>query len=69
MEWSDDHDVVLCRGILYKDPFQFTKGSPDRGEMWSKMARSLNSCTELKFNVKQRSVRERFTLSQSKYKK
>ena len=36
--------------------------------MWSKIARALNSCTELKFNVKQRSVWERFTLLQIKYK-
>ena len=68
MEWSDGHDVMLCREILYEDPFQFKKGSPDRGEVWFKIARALNSCTELKFNVKQRSVRERFTLLQVKYK-
>lgn len=68
MEWSDPHDVMSCREILYEDPFQFKKGSPDRGEVWSKIARALNSCTELKFNVKQRSVRERFTLLQIKYK-
>ena len=36
--------------------------------MWSKIARALNGCTELKFNVKQRSDRERFTLLQVKYK-
>ena len=23
MEWSDPHDVMLCREILYEDPFQF----------------------------------------------
>ena len=68
MEWSDGHDVMLCREILYEDPFQFKKGSPNRGEVWSKIARALNSCTELNFNVKQRSVRERFTLLQVKYK-
>ena len=68
MEWSDGHDVMLCREMLYEDPFQFKKGSPDRSEVWSKIARALNSCTELNFNVKQRSVRERFTLLQVKYK-
>ena len=68
MEWSNDHDRMLCKEILYEDPFQFKKGSPDRGEVWSKIARSLSSCTELKFTVKQRSVRERFTLLQAKHK-
>ena len=47
---------MFSREILYEDPFQFEKGSPNRGEVWSKIARALNSCTELKFNVKQRSV-------------
>ena len=66
MEWSDRHDVMLCWEILYEDPFQFKKGSPDRGEVWSKIARALNSGTEFKLNVKQRSVTERFTLLQIK---
>ena len=52
MEWSGDHDVMLCRKILYEDPFQLKKGSPDRGEVWSKIARALNRCVELKLNVK-----------------
>lgn len=63
MEWSDDHDVMLCREILCK-----YEGSPDRVEVWSEIARSLDSCTELKFNVKQRSVRDGVALLQAQYK-
>ena len=68
MEWSDDYDVMLCREILCKYPFQFKQGSPDRVEVWSEIARSLDSCTELKFNVKQRSVRDGVALLQAQYK-
>ena len=68
MEWTQDHDLMLLRETAFEDPFQFKKGSPDRGEVWSKIARSLNSSAELKFAVKQRSVRERFALLQAKYK-
>ena len=52
---------MLCREILYEDPFQFKKGSPDRGEVWSKIARALNSC---KAEIRQ----GEFTLLQIKYK-
>ena len=58
MEWSDDHDLMLCREILYEDSFHFKKGSPDRGEVWSKIARSLSSCTELKFTLLQAKYKE-----------
>ena len=68
MEWNPLHDLMLLREAAYEDPFQLKKGSPDRVEVWSKIARSLNSSAELKFAVKQRSVRERFALLQAKYK-
>ena len=47
MEWTPLHDLMLLRETAYEDPFQFKKGSPDRGEVWSKIARSLNSSAEL----------------------
>ena len=68
MEWTEKHDVILCREILVTEPFMFKKGSVDKGKVWTEVADSLNSCRELQFKVKQRSVRERFALLQAKYK-
>ena len=69
MEWTEAHDVLLCREVRFKEPYTFRKGSNERGKVWSEISTSLNSCTELQFKVTQRAVRDRFTLIQAKYKK
>ena len=51
------------------EPFQFKKGTVDRGKLWTKIAESLNSCKEIKFKVGMRSVRGRFTDIQKDYLK
>lgn len=61
MEWTERHGIYLCREIIVVDPFQFKKGTVDRGKLWTKITESLNSCKEIKFKVGMRSVRERFT--------
>jgi len=61
LEWTERHGIYLCREIIVVDPFQFKKGTVDRGKLWTKIAESLNSCKEIKFKVGMRSVRERFT--------
>ena len=69
MEWSEAHDILLCREIRFKEPYQHRKGSSDRGKVWSEIAESLNGSAEPTFKVTQRSVRERYNLLQAKYKK
>lgn len=69
MEWTEKHDIYLCREIIVVEPFQFKKGTVDRGKLWTKIAESLNSCKEIKFRVGMRSVRERFTDIQKEYLK
>ncbi|ROL49844.1 hypothetical protein DPX16_0727 [Anabarilius grahami] len=68
MEWTEKHDVLLCREILLTEPYRYKKGSVDKGKAWSTIADTLNCSQDLKFKVTQRSVRERFTLIQVKYK-
>lgn len=69
MEWTERHDIYLCREIIVVEPFQFKKSTVDRGKLWTKIAESLNSCKEIKFKVGMRSVRERFTDIQKEYLK
>ena len=59
MTWSVDHDVLLCREILVEEPFRFKAGTKERGQVWDKVANSLNSCKELRFLVKQRGVKRK----------
>ena len=69
MEWSDEHDVLLCREILTSEPFKGKRGTLQRGQLWQSMADHLNSIPQPKFKVSKRAVRERFTLLVEKFKK
>jgi len=48
MEWTEKHDIYLCREIIVVEPFQLKKGTVDRGKLWTKIAEALNSCKEIK---------------------
>ena len=67
MEWSSKHDIFLCTEILITEPFKFRKGSLDRGRLWTAVANNLNRIEEVHFNVKQRGVRERWEVIQSRW--
>ena len=69
MEWSDKHDVLLCREILITEPFQAKRRTPQLEQLWQSVADHVNSIPEPKFKVSKRAVRERFTLLAEKFKK
>ena len=62
MEWTEQHDNILCQEILVLEPFKAKKGSIARGQIWDKIANNLNSLQHPQFRVTKRSVRERITL-------
>lgn len=68
MEWSEQHDLALCQEVLVMDPFQFPYRSKERGDVWNQIATNLNASDHPKFKVNKRSVRDRLTLLQTKYK-
>ena len=70
MNWTKDHDVMLCREIIVVEPYKHNKGSNEAGKIWTEIAQSLKTSQQLKFkqNLSQRAVRERFALLQAKYK-
>ena len=69
MEWTQKHDILLCREILVVVPYKHKKGTNKRGKPWTVIAENLNAVPvdEAKFNVKQRGVRERFDLLKNKF--
>lgn len=69
MKWTADHDLVFVREIIVFTPWTKKRGSPERGEIWGRIADSLNSFTTPQFRVNQRSVRDRYTLLERKHKK
>ena len=68
MKWIVQHDLTLCGEVLLQEPFKHPKNSKERGEVWSNIAVSLNSLENPSFKVSKRSVRDRLTLLQTKYK-
>ena len=50
------------------EPFKYPKRSKERSEIWGRIAVNLNSPRSQKFTVSKRSVRDRLTLLQTKYK-
>ena len=69
MEWTNIHDVLLCREILVVEPYTAKPRTNQRGQLWNKIAENLNKLAEPKFSVAQRSVRDRFKLLVDKFKK
>ena len=67
MEWSEAHDVRLCREVLHDEPYQHKKGSNERGEAWTQIAMRLSASDELAFRVDQRGVRERMERLKTNY--
>ena len=68
MKWTEDHDLTLCGEVLLQEPFKHAKNSEERGEIWGQVAVNLNSLASPTFKVSKRSVRDRLTLLQAKYK-
>ena len=68
MEWSEKHDVVLCREVLVMEPYQHPYRSKERGDVWNQIALNLNGLDHPKFKVNKRSVRDRLSLLITKHK-
>ena len=72
MRWTSEHDVVFLREVLVHEPWEQKCGSQERGEVWEKIAESLNGLNtvcELYFKVAERSVRDRYKLLVDNFKK
>ena len=57
--------------VLLLDPFQYPYRSKERGDVWGQEAINLNSSNHPKFKVikvRKRSVRDKLTLLQPRYK-
>ncbi|XP_028412849.1 caldesmon-like [Dendronephthya gigantea] len=65
-QWTEDHDILLCREILVCEPFYLKPRSQERGKTWDKIAQNLNMLHHPKFRVTSRSVRDRCSLLTAK---
>ena len=70
MKWSEEHNNNLLKEILLFEPFAHKHGSEERGKCWERIAESLNSLRddELFYKVNQRSVRDRYSYLEKRFK-
>ncbi|XP_066914770.1 putative uncharacterized protein DDB_G0274435 [Clytia hemisphaerica] len=69
MKWDDKHDVLLGRELLFMKPYNFKPGTRDSGSAWTAVAEDLNKVTEVKFDVTQKSVRDRTKIAMNNHKR
>nr|XP_047144741.1 uncharacterized protein LOC124818227 [Hydra vulgaris] len=69
MRWTQLHDYTLLMEVLTFEPWQFKRGSKERGDSWEKISNSLNGLPEPYFKVTGRSTRDHINLLIEKFKK
>ena len=66
MTWDDAKDLALVVEVASINPFEFKKGSKERGKRWTEVAELL---VLQGFKVDQRAVMDRYTTLQAKNNK
>ena len=70
MQWTREHDILLCREVLALEVYKHKKGTNEAGRLWDEIAKNLRGCQTVRFksNLSQRAVRKRFNLIQGRFK-
>ena len=69
MEWTDTHDIYLCREMLAVGIMKTKKKTVHGAQMWETIAQNLCAYDEPKFVVTKRAVRDRYGEISEKYRK
>lgn len=69
MAWTDEHNDLLVREMYLLEPWNYKKGSQQRGNIWEQISDSLNDLDNPKFNVTQKSVRDHYNLLEKQQKR
>ena len=69
MYWTEQHNIILCREVVFQNPYVYKKGTPQRSETWKKIVDVLNKCDSPQFNVDHRAIWDHINALVNKYKK
>ena len=69
MYWTEQHNIILCREVVFENPYIYKKGSLHRSETWKKIVDVLNKCASQQFNVDHRTIQDHINVLVNKYKK
>ena len=60
MKWTRNHDCIFVRELLLFEPWKHREGTPERVEVWERIAESLEQVEDPNFKTDKHSVRDRF---------
>ncbi|XP_068743655.1 caldesmon-like [Montipora capricornis] len=69
MSWTPLHDIVLCKEIIFVNPYSAKKKSVQRRALWQKIADNLNSVKDSHFIVDKRAVRDHIGILIQRFKR
>ncbi|XP_068760968.1 uncharacterized protein [Montipora capricornis] len=69
MSWTPLHDIVLCKEIIFVNPYSAKKKSVQRTALWQKIADNLNSVKYPHFIVDKRAVRDHIGILIQRFKR
>lgn len=69
MNWTPLHDLVLCKEIIFVNPYGAKKKFIQRIVLWQKIAENLNSVKDPCFIVEKRSVRDHIAILIQRFKR
>ena len=69
MLWTESHNFALEREIIQFKPWFHRHGTPEHGQIWNRIAESLNQIQEPCFKVDNRSVRDHYKLIEKRLNK
>ena len=69
MSWTPLHDIVLCKEIIFVNPYSAKKKSVQRSALWQKIADNLNSVKDPHFIVDKRAVRDHIGILVQRFKR
>ncbi|KAK2547243.1 hypothetical protein P5673_032908 [Acropora cervicornis] len=44
MQWTREHDILLCREVLALEVYKHKKGTNEAGRLWDEIAKNLRGC-------------------------
>ena len=69
MYWTEQQNIILCREVVFQNPYVYKKGTPQHSETWKKIVDVLNKCDSPQFNVDHRAIWDHINVLVNKYKK
>ena len=76
MRWTNEHDTIFLREVLIHEPLKQKHGSHEQGNIWRKIAKSLNGLSTTGISPEEREgdialvgITERFEEADEMHKK